>query len=542
MDELLLLQAFKRDALVVGRISVKELTDHVERRVAECLFGEAHAAAVFGEEVPIGLAFAQRFDHLFADLHVPAVVVADHVVGLKLRRGGQHEVAVLHAVGHDHVKAHDEEVVALQVFNHLVDVGRDGDRVAVVEDQHVNRLDRTAFRGRILREQRVIKVGHVHVLRLALDEVVAATDVEVHARDRTHVVIDDAAARLVEHAAQGVHDADGARHAGAVVVALHAVAAADDATLGLAVDFGELLNLGALDAGHAFDVLPLHRINLREDGFGSNAAVLEEVVINHFVVREEILHHAHGDPGIGAGIGLQPDVGLRADRRAVRVDGKHLAAVVAAHVDVLDAVHVRDGFVEAPRDVAVAGRNFLGIRTVGRALHGAVAPDAGFGADDAVKNRGAQTVEEAVGAAHADGAVVTRIRVGQNSLGAVGVDHFVRLLDELGPGFFPGDAAPLVRALGPDAFHGVQDAVGGVGVLNIGETLHARAGAGLELLLSTRNVGHAAVLNAELHQATVGAVAQTAVVLQRAGTLVEEDRIGTDGVHGLRCTRNQAGQ
>lgn len=29
---------------------------------------------------------------------------------------------------------------------------------------------------------------------------------------------------------------------------------------------------------------------------------------------------------------------------------------------------------------------------------------------------------------------------------------------------------------------------------------------------------------------------------KRAGTLVEEDRIGTDGVHGLRCTRNQAGQ
>ena len=121
---------------------------------------------------------------------------------------------------------------------------------------------------------------------------------------------------------------------------------------------------------------------------------------------------------------------------------------------------------------------------------------------------------------HADGAVVARVGIGQNGFRTIFGNDFLSLGNEFGPCFFPSDAAPLVRTLFADAFHRVKNAIRGIGVLNIGQPLYAGTSSCLGLLFSAAYVSHAAVLNAEFHQAAVSTVAQATVVLDRTSTLV----------------------
>ena len=326
------------------------------------------------------------------------MVVADDVVRFKLRGGRKNQVAVFHAVGHDHVEANDVKIVALEIFDDLIDVGRNGDRIPVVEEEQMNRLDRLRWRRvivdqvlacRILSLQCLIQVGHVDMLFLAGQEVVAATVKVVHAGDTADIVINNAGIGTVKHAAKSVHDGDGASHAGAVVVALHAIAAADDAVLGLAVEGGKLFDFGAFAAGDALNVFPFDGVDLFENLVCADTALVQEFVINGFVVSDQILHDTGRNPSVTTRVVLQVDVGLRANRRAVRVDRKHNTALVTHLIDKLDAVHVGDGFVEAPADVAVAIRDFIGIGTVSRTLNGTVTPDTGFRAHQAIQIAGA---------------------------------------------------------------------------------------------------------------------------------------------------------
>ena len=67
----------------------------------------------------------------------------------------------------------------------------------------------------------------------------------------------------------------------------------------------------------------------------------------------------------------------------------------------------------------------------------------------------------------------------------------------------------------------MQDTVRGIRILNIGEPLDARTGAGLVLFISTFNPGHATVLHAEAKQAAVGAISQAGVVDTFASAFVE---------------------
>ena len=135
---------------------------------------------------------------------------------------------------------------------------------------------------------------------------------------------------------------------------------------------------------------------------------------------------------------------------------------------------------------------------------------------------------------HSDGAVVARVGIGQNGFRTIFGNDFLSLGNEFGPCFFPSDAAPLVRTLFADAFHRVKNAIRGIGVLNIGQPLYAGTSSCLGLLFSAAYVSHAAVLNAEFHQAAVSTVAQATVVLDRTSTLVEQFGFGAQRVHRMR--------
>ena len=127
----------------------------------------------FLKESEIRLRFAQRFDDFLTDLDEPALIVADDVVRLELGGGRQQQVAVLHGVGHDHVEADHEEIIALQVADHLIHVRGDGDGIAVVDDELMDRLDLAPLGGRVFSQKGSIQIRHVDVLLLALAQEVS---------------------------------------------------------------------------------------------------------------------------------------------------------------------------------------------------------------------------------------------------------------------------------------------------------------------------------------------------------------------------------
>ena len=62
-----------------------------------------------------------------------------HVDVLELRRGGQHEVGVVGGVGLEVFEHDGEEILAREARRDFARLRRDGDRVAVVDDQRIDR-------------------------------------------------------------------------------------------------------------------------------------------------------------------------------------------------------------------------------------------------------------------------------------------------------------------------------------------------------------------------------------------------------------------
>jgi len=70
--------------------------------------------------------------------------------------------------------------------------------------------------------------------------------------------------------------------------------------------------------------------------------------------------------------------------------------------------------------------------------------------------------EPAVDPHHRQQALVPGVGVRQHRFGAVGVDHRVESLGDLGEGLVPTDLFEIARPLGADAPQWVEEAVGGV--------------------------------------------------------------------------------
>ena len=173
----------------------------------------------------------------------------------------------------------------------------------------MDRFDRTVFCRRIFCLQGHIQVRHVDVLLFAFTQIITAAEIQIHAGNRTNVIVNNAAGRFIEHASHCLHDGNGTRHTSTVVVTLHAVTGADNDSLGTTVHIGKFFDLLLGQAGNAFDILPVHRINFGNCLIGTDTAILQEVMIDH-VMGNQILHDAGSDPCVSRGFRLQIDIGL----------------------------------------------------------------------------------------------------------------------------------------------------------------------------------------------------------------------------------------
>ena len=159
--------AQQRVEIEVARGGVVALPRRARHRlvgVAEAGLGEAHARGEPAEHLGVGQRFAERRDRRIVRERVQVPVRRVHVELLELRGRRQQDVREVGGVGLEDLVHDAEEVLAREARAHAARLGRDGDRVRVVD---VDRADRRV--GAV--EQRVADRAHVDRARPAADQV-----------------------------------------------------------------------------------------------------------------------------------------------------------------------------------------------------------------------------------------------------------------------------------------------------------------------------------------------------------------------------------
>ena len=91
------------------------------------------------EHVGVRTRFADRIDDGLAELQRDRTIAAREVVVLEESRRRQHQVRIHRGVGEHLIEDHREQILALETANDAALIGQDRDRVAVVNEQHVDR-------------------------------------------------------------------------------------------------------------------------------------------------------------------------------------------------------------------------------------------------------------------------------------------------------------------------------------------------------------------------------------------------------------------
>ena len=100
---------------------------------------EAEARREAAEDLGVGQRLADRRDHGLGALQPVVAVGGIDVVAFEMRRRRQHDVAVLHALGHGDLDADEEHVLAREAALHAVLVRMHDDRVVIVDEQRAQR-------------------------------------------------------------------------------------------------------------------------------------------------------------------------------------------------------------------------------------------------------------------------------------------------------------------------------------------------------------------------------------------------------------------
>jgi hypothetical protein len=341
------------------------------------------------EDLAVRQRLADRRDRRTVEGHVVVAVREMQVPVLELRRRRQHDVGPVRGVGEEVLQHDGEQILARQPAQHGVAVGRDGGRIAVVDDQRANRW---AADARVGPREGLAQADHVDGPR---------GRTEVGALER----------RLVEgevggggqlHAAAGPAPVAGDRrqtgdvahgHA-AAGVALQAVVHSDECRARAAVPLAErddrLLRqprdrrgaCGRPGCGAGPQLVRAERVAL-------------EVVA---VLQPPVEHHVHQPQGEG-GVGARPDgvpfVALRGRAGPDRVDADDRRAALARLQHEGPEMRVRRERVRSPQQDQIALGQSLPVGPDARAHRHAHADRAGHRADRAVEARGAEEVEEA---------------------------------------------------------------------------------------------------------------------------------------------------
>ena len=187
-----------------------------------------------------------------------------------------------------------------------------------------------------------------------------------------------------------------------------------------------------------------------------------DVVVIDEILRDQHVHHAERERGVGARNERHVLVALFRGLAAIRVDGDELRAAALRFLRLPPEVQIGNDRIAAPDQDQPAVRELLDVRPHRRADGRDPAGLAGGRADGAVEQRRAEPVEEA--AIHR--AVLqephrSRVGVRDDRLRAVG-----RSGDRAEPGrdgverLVPGDALEAAFALPAHASHRVQHALG----------------------------------------------------------------------------------
>ena len=161
----------------------------------------------------------------------------------QLGGGRQHIVGIVGGVGLELLQHHGEEIVTAQTGQHGSLIGRDRGRVAVVDDQRLDRRAGFLRRGNGIDRARVVvglgQVGRVQAQRIAqtvhVDGARAAAGQQIGALQTAEIQVAegaagaqlDAAAMVAPGADQRRQAGDGAHGHAAAPVTLHAVVDAD---------------------------------------------------------------------------------------------------------------------------------------------------------------------------------------------------------------------------------------------------------------------------------------------------------------------------
>ena len=119
---------------------------------------EAHLLRQFAKDLAVGFGFALRRDRGAIEQHVGVAVAHVNVPVFELCGGGQDVVGVVGRVSLEMLQHDSEQVFACKALHHLGRVWRNRHRVAVVDDQC---LDRRPERRAALAQQVVADGAHV---------------------------------------------------------------------------------------------------------------------------------------------------------------------------------------------------------------------------------------------------------------------------------------------------------------------------------------------------------------------------------------------
>ncbi len=321
------------------------------------LDADPEAGSQLAEHDDVRAGLADRLDHRLDQLHGVVAVPARDVVVLEERGRRQDHVGVARRVGAYLVEDDGEQIFALQPLQNAVLVGRRDERVAVVDEQHLD--------GRRCRSgQHFAETVHVHQARGRLGRPAPAFAVDAPGRAVAHRVPAAGHSERVDQCGQGQHRQDGL---GAVAVTLEAPSTADDGRLRRGVQVHQPRDGGRRESRDCGDAIHGPRGRALAEGLDAGHVGGQELVVD-CVALEEFAGHAEREHEVGAWPDRQVQVRLTCEGRGSRVDDHERRAVVARLLQEGHQVNARRRGIRAPHD----NQSGVGVVLVRHARHLAV--------------------------------------------------------------------------------------------------------------------------------------------------------------------------
>ena len=451
---------------------------------------------------------------------------------LELRRGGQHDVGVVDGIGREVLEHDREQVVAREAGRDTARVGRDRDRIRVVDDQRVDALEAGAFGT-----QQIVADGrHVDGARCASRE-------QVGTRQRGAIDTagaggrqEDAAGRMPKRPDQRRQAAHVAHGHAATVRPLHAVVDADQRPVAgsccTPVVGRQRLDVGGLDAAEGRDALRREvgdaRLQRREAD-----RVPRHVVVVDPAVADQHVHQTERERAVGAGQQRDMRVALLGRERTIRIDRDQPRPVAPGGLRTTPEMNAGRDRVGAPEHDQLRVLHAFDLGADARTERVVVADRSGFGADVAMEPAGAELVEETAGHRLAlDEPHRSRVAVRDDAFGVVGRD----CAEPRGDGLeclVPADPREAPLALRADPLQRMQQAIRVIGALDVARHLRAQDPGGRRVVGIAADAQRAAVAHVDQHRAGVRAVVRTGGT-HGARRAVVDDRRRNDRARGDR--------